>query len=155
MKKSLLASLLLLPVISWANIADNIEIEDAYVRETLENVHTTAGYAIIKNNSESEVFVVGAKSPKVKKTELHTIEMRKGVARMVEVKKIAVPANGSVNLEPGSFHLMLFTVDVPLQGKNEVPMIFKFNDGSTKEVKMKVRDVRAPWQKKPMPIPAE
>lgn len=153
MKRLLLSSLLLAPILSWATMADDVTIEDPYVRETLTNVHTTAGYAKLKNNSNTEIDLVGVSSPKAKKIELHTIKIEKDVAKMKTIKKIVIPPNNTTNLEPGSYHLMLFTVDVPLQGNNEVPVTFKFSDGSTKDVKMKVRDVRAPWLDKPTPIP--
>lgn len=145
MKKLMLASLLLAPLVSFADMAADVTINDPYVRETLTNVHTTAGYAVLTNSGKTEAVLVGVSSPKVKKGELHTIKTTQGVAKMYQVKQIPIPANGTTNLEPGGFHLMLFEVSVPLQVPNQVPVTFTFSDGSSKIVDMDVRNLAAPW----------
>jgi len=150
MKHLLMTSLLLAPVLSWATMADDVKIEKPFIRETLTNVHTTAGYANLVNTSKNVIELVKVKSPKADKIELHTIKVEKGVAKMKTIKRITLPPESVTKLEPGSYHLMLFMVDIPLQPGHEVPVIFKFSDGSTKEVKMPVKDARAPWQKKLM-----
>ncbi|MAU41360.1 MAG: hypothetical protein CMF31_07035 [Kordiimonas sp.] len=67
-------------------------------------------------------------SPKVKKIELHTHSMDKGVMRMRRVESVAVPAGGQVEFRPGGLHLMLFGLhDLDTDTGEQLPLVFNFD----------------------------
>ena len=60
------------------------------------------------------------------------------VMKMRQVKDIAVPANGSVELKPGGLHLMFMNIKAPLSAGETVPVKLKFAKAGEVELKMPV-----------------
>jgi copper(I)-binding protein len=64
--------------------------------------------------------------------------------RMRQVPQITVPANGSIELKPGSFHVMLIKLKQPLKEGDAVNVTLNFDDGSKKDVAMTAQRVMRP-----------
>jgi copper(I)-binding protein len=60
------------------------------------------------------------------------------VMKMRQVKDIAVPAGGAVELKPGGLHLMFMNIKAPLAAGETVPVKLKFAKAGELEVKMPV-----------------
>jgi len=60
------------------------------------------------------------------------------VMRMRQVKDIALPANGAVELKPGGLHLMFMNIKAPLTAGETVPVKLKFAKAGEVEVKLPV-----------------
>lgn len=117
-----------------------IAVRDAWVRETSPAVPVSAGYATVENGLDREVRLVGASSPRAGRVELHTMDMRNGVARMRQVTDgLPLPAGGSVALEPGGYHLMLLDLAAPVRGGEQVPITFRFDSAPAKSVNFAAR----------------
>jgi copper(I)-binding protein len=52
-----------------------------------------------------------------------------------------VPANGSVDLKPGGYHIMLMNIKAPLKAGDTVPVKLKFVKAGEVEVKLPVNAV--------------
>jgi periplasmic copper chaperone A len=59
--------------------------------------------------------------------------------RMRRIERIEVPAQGSVELEPGALHLMLIGLTGELVPGGAVDLTLSFDDGSQAQVKAPVR----------------
>lgn len=118
-----------------------IEVHQPWVRGTLPGQNIAAAYMEI--HSSRAVSLVKVSSPVAKMVEMHETRMEGDVNRMREVRRIDVPAGGSVALKPGGYHLMLMGVTKPLQAGQTVPfsLVFETADGkrSSVEVKAPVR----------------
>ncbi len=57
---------------------------------------------------------------------MHKSEIREGMAHMKRQHQIVIPANGSLVMEPGGYHLMLFHPRQKLQEGDIVRMRFMF-----------------------------
>ena len=149
---SLLAASLLFSAGVLAAAADDVSVQDPYVRLAPPNAPATGAFMVIKNTGDSPVKVVKAENPTSKLTELHNHINDKGVMRMRQVPSIDIPAKGQAELKPGGLHVMLIEMKAPLQEGQIVPITLGFEDGSSKQVDAKVVNMMAG---KSMPQPVQ
>jgi hypothetical protein len=139
MKKiSLLAAGLLISAGAFAGAADNVTVQDPYVRLAPPNAPATGAFMVIKNNGDKDVKVLKADNPASKVTELHTHLNEGGVMKMRPVPAIEVKAKGEAVLKPGGLHVMLIDLKAPMKEGDVVPITLTFDDGSSKKVDAKV-----------------
>jgi periplasmic copper chaperone A len=142
---SLLAACLMFSAGVLAGAADNVSVQDPYVRLAPPNAPATGAFMIIKNNGDKDVKVVKADNPVSKVTELHTHINDGGVMKMRPVPSIEVKAKGEAVLKPGGLHVMMIDLKAPMKEGDVVPITLSFDDGSTKQVDAKVvRPMAAP-----------
>lgn len=78
--------------------------------------------------------LVGASTDVAKIVEIHNMTMENGVMSMFPVEQIEIPAGGSVDLQPGGFHVMLIDLNQDLNVGDEVELTLKLASG--KEIKV-------------------
>ncbi len=153
MLKSIKLSILVVVSLScthflYAKQADQVEVSDAKVRHLPKVSTTTAAFMTLTNKSSQDILLVEAMSDKAKVVELHTHKKAKGMMEMIKVDNIKIPANGKVELKPGSFHVMLINLTSPTKIDEAVNITLKFSDQSTKKITAKTMDVRKPMKDK-------
>ena len=137
-KLSLLAAGLIASAGAFAGAADQVTVQDPYVRLAPPNAPATGAFMVIKNNGDKDVKVLKADNPASKVTELHTHINDGGVMKMRPVPAIDVKARGEAVLKPGGLHVMLIDLKAPMKEGDTVPLTLTFDDGSTKKVDAKV-----------------
>jgi len=135
---SLLLASLMVSAAALAASADNVTVQEPYVRLAPPNAPATGAFMVIKNNGDKDVKVVKADNPVSKVTELHTHLNDGGVMRMRPVAAIDVKAKGEAVLQPGGLHVMMINLLTPLKEGDSVPITLTFDDGSSKKVDAKV-----------------
>jgi len=118
----------------------SIKIENAYVRATAPGQPAAGAFMKIDNSGTADQLV-SASSPAAGEVQLHQMSMEGNVMKMGQVKDIAVPANGSVDLKPGGYHIMLMNIKAPLKAGETVPVKLKFAKAGEVEVKLPVNAV--------------
>jgi copper(I)-binding protein len=134
--------------------AGGIAVKDAWVRPTtaqmdssssgsMDNSGDVSGaFMVIENtSSRAERLVKASVSADVAESvEIHetTID-ENSVMRMRPVEGIDVPANGSVELKPGGYHIMLLNVKKELKPGDKLPLTLTFTSGQTVTVEAEVR----------------
>jgi len=118
----------------------SIKIENAYVRATAPGQPAAGAFMKIENGAAADQLV-SASSPAAGEVQLHQMSMEGNVMKMGQVKDIAVPANGSVDLKPGGYHIMLMNIKAPLKVGETVPVKLKFAKAGEVEVKLPVNAV--------------
>jgi len=118
----------------------SIKIENAYVRATAPGQPAAGAFMKIDNSGAADQLV-SASSPAAGEVQLHQMSMEGNVMKMGQVKDIAVPANGSVDLKPGGYHIMLMNIKAPLKAGETVPVKLKFAKAGEVEVKLPVNAV--------------
>ncbi|WP_333691804.1 copper chaperone PCu(A)C, partial [Chloroflexus sp.] len=103
-----------------------------------ESSAVSAAYMVLVNNGAADA-IVKAESDVAKSVELHNVIMENNVMQMRQVEAIEVPANGQVELKPGSFHVMLIGLNRDLKEGDEVTITLTTRSGKTIEVKAPVR----------------
>jgi copper(I)-binding protein len=73
--------------------------------------------------------------------ELHNMTMDAGVMKMRQIDSILIPANSSVELKPGGFHIMLIGLKSPLKKEDKKAFTFYFDNGEKEKMELLVKDV--------------
>ena len=114
---------------SIAHATETLDITHPWVREAPPSARVLAAYMSIKNTGESSITITGISSTEFESAELHRTVIHEGVASMQHIKHLEVPANGSIKLEPGGLHLMLFNPHHALSAGDSVTLtIHQGND---------------------------
>ncbi|MGD2076611.1 MAG: copper chaperone PCu(A)C [Gammaproteobacteria bacterium] len=138
MKRILLG--LALTASSWlAGAQTDIEVEHAWVREAPPGARMLAAYMTLKNTGERERVLVEVQSPTFRHVMLHRSEVVEGVARMIHLDEIAIPAGETVALKPSGLHLMMPAPETRLTAGDRVEFVLIFADGSSVEAQAEVR----------------
>jgi copper(I)-binding protein len=103
-----------------------VTVDGAWVRATAPGQKIAGAY--LKITSVTAAFLVGASSPAAKTVELHEMSMDNNVMKMRPVARLELPAGKTVELKPGSYHLMLIDVARPLVAGASVPITLKVED---------------------------
>jgi copper(I)-binding protein len=73
--------------------------------ETADTARAAGGFMLIENAGDTDDRLIRVEAD-FARVELHTHQMTDGVARMMEIGVIDVPAGGTAVLEPGGLHVM-------------------------------------------------
>jgi copper(I)-binding protein len=96
-------------------------------------------------SSAKPLKLIKAESPLTPNVEIHNMSMKEGVMEMRAVDAVDVPANKTVSLKPGGFHIMLIKVKQPINKGDSVPLKLTFE---TPDKKFFSVDVAAKGQEK-------
>ncbi|MEM9523114.1 MAG: copper chaperone PCu(A)C [Pseudomonadota bacterium] len=116
----------------------DLTIDHPIVFETPRSAMSGGGYLSVTNNgtSSDRLIEVSADFPRVR---LHMTEESDGVARMIHVEAIEIPAGETVVLEPGGAHVMFMGLNGnPFEVGEEIPATLIFEQAGRIEVVFKV-----------------
>ena len=137
---SLLASLF----ISSAAYAHEVtvgtmQIIHANIPAPASNAQSAAGYMGISNNGSEADTLIGVEAPIAGKSMLHTTEFgADGIARMIHVPALEIPADDTVVLEPGGYHIMLMGLQASVAVGDMVPATLIFEHAGRVEIEFMV-----------------
>lgn len=94
---------------------EELQFTDPWIRGSVPGQKNGAGYLVIENSASQPTALISAQSDRADRIELHTIVREDGVAKMREVQQIDIPANGSVTLQPGGYHVMFIGLTQPFK----------------------------------------
>jgi copper(I)-binding protein len=115
-----------------------IEINDPWLREAPPGATAMAGYLVIKNHTDADMSLNSAVSPDFGRIEFHQSIEENGVYKMLPHTNLNIPAEGSLALEPGSYHLMMINPKRNLTAGDKVSMMLKFGSDNEISVTMPV-----------------
>jgi copper(I)-binding protein len=119
--------------------AGSIEIDNPWSRATPKGAKVAAGYLVIKNTGTDPDRLVGGTSPAAGKVEVHEMSMDKGVMKMRPVSGgLEIKPGESVELKPGSFHLMMFDLKQQIENGKPFKASLNFEKAGPVEVQFNV-----------------
>jgi copper(I)-binding protein len=124
----LLGGWILLAIAGTALASQTMDVTGGWVREAPPTSRVLAAYMQIINLTDTDLTITGISSPDFDSAELHRTAVENGVARMLPVSELTIPAAGSVLLEPGGLHLMLFDPVRPLVQGDSVTLVLRCSD---------------------------
>jgi hypothetical protein len=77
-----------------------------------------------KENSK----LLSVSSPVAGVAEIHEMKMEKDVMKMAALPSLDLPAGKTVELKPGSYHVMLMDLKAPVEKGAKVPLMLRFQD---------------------------
>jgi copper(I)-binding protein len=140
-RKLRIASTLVLCLVSAVARAE-VTVVDPWVRGVVQGQTSTGAFMTIK--STGAVELIGVSSGVAKVVEIHTMSMDHDTMTMRPIAALPVPAAGSVELKPGSYHVMLIGLTKPLVVGGKVPLTLNFRDKSGTTTSLDVQaEIRA------------
>lgn len=104
-----------------------------------KSAKAAAGYMAIANEGTASDHLIGIETSIAQSAQVHTTEhLPDGVARMVHVPMVELPAGDTVVLEPGGLHLMLMGLTAPLAEGDMIPVTLIFEKAGKVEVEFMV-----------------
>ncbi|MGB0497824.1 MAG: copper chaperone PCu(A)C [Rubricella sp.] len=118
MKKTLfaaaLAALTALPAFAHDYRVGDLVIDHPWARETTPMARATGGFMTITNTGAEDDRLLAARSDAADMTQIHITVQDGDVMRMMEqTDGIVIPAGGSVEFRPGSYHVMFMGIAAP------------------------------------------
>ena len=107
-------------------MAQGVTVEEPWARATVQGQKATGAFMKISSKDGSKL--VGASSPAAGVTEIHEMKMDKDVMKMAAIPSLPIPAGKTVELKPGSYHVMLMDLKAPLADKSTVPVTLMFEN---------------------------
>jgi copper(I)-binding protein len=121
-----------------------IDIAEPWSRATPKGASVAAGYMQITNTGTAADRLIGGSSDIAPKFEVHEMSMEGGVAKMRPVKGgLEIKPGETVELKPGSFHVMFEGLKKPLAPGDRVKAKLTFENAGTVEVEYDVRAMGA------------
>ncbi|MFS8044546.1 copper chaperone PCu(A)C [Rhizobium sp. BR 314] len=94
----------------------SLKIANPYARAMVPGAEVGGGYMTITNSGKTDDRLISATSSRAAKVEIHEMKMDKDVMAMRKLESgLALPAGKSVQLKPGSYHVMFMDVIVPFK----------------------------------------
>ena len=131
-------------LISTANAADSLQVENAWSPEAPPVAKVMAGYMKINNLTNKDIKIVSAKSSLFKRVEIHLTKMSNGNMRMIKQENLNIKAKGHIELKPGSLHMMLMGKLKPVKAGSVIAVTLTLDNGETINIKLKVKIDDAP-----------
>lgn len=119
-------------------------LDHPWSRATPGGAKVAVGYLRITNTGAESDRLVGGTSPLAARVEVHEMSTTDGVMRMRTIEDgLEIRPGGTVELKPGSFHLMFQEIRQPLKAKDRVPATLTFQRAGTVEVLFNVEPIGA------------
>lgn len=106
---------------------EGIVISSARVLPPFPGRDTAAGYMSITNHSKTDDALISVTSPISGAVEIHNHIEEDGVMKMRQVDGISLKAGETVELKPGSFHLMMFKANLP-EDQSDVSLTLNYKN---------------------------
>ncbi|MGN7612095.1 copper chaperone PCu(A)C [Magnetococcales bacterium HHB-1] len=117
----------------------DVMVHGGWVREAPPSAQVLAAYMVIKNMGKENQSLKEAQSPDFKTIEIHNTIHKNGMATMVKMKDLPVPAGETATLKPGGKHIMLIGPKRLLREGDTVSLTLIFDHDLKKEVKLSVK----------------
>ena len=121
-----------------AAAADQVSVQEPYVRLPPPKAPATGAFMVLKNEGKADVRLVRAGNPASRVTELHAHINEGGVMKMRPVEAIEIKAGGEAKLQPGGLHVMLIDIQGALEEGKTLPITLTFDDGSSKKIDARI-----------------
>lgn len=122
-------------------VATDVRVEGAYINVPVPGNQSTAAFFTLHNLSARPVTLIAVHSAIAKRAELHSHTHKDGMMQMRREKQLVIPANSSLELASGSYHVMLFDLQRSIQTGEQLQLSLEFIDGKRLAVTADVRSI--------------
>lgn len=147
MKKLLLATLVTACLASTAQA--QVSVKDAWVRATVAQQKVTGAFMQITSGKDTRLVEV--RSNAAATVELHEMKMDGDIMKMRAVNELALPAGKTVELKPGSYHIMLVDLKTQVKEGDLIPITLVIEGKDKKRENIEVNAIAKPLNQAAMP----
>lgn len=120
----------------------HVSIDHPWSRPTPPGTSMGVGYLSITNNSDHDITLAGASTPRAGKVTIHESTMNDGMMSMKALKDgLVIPAGETVELKPHGYHLMLEGLTGRLKQDERVPLALDFDGADSMDVELSVENM--------------
>jgi len=120
----------------------SLVIHQPWSRATPKNAPVAGGYLKITNTGTAPDRLVGGSADGAKRFEIHEMKMDGGVMKMRELKDgLEIPPGATVELKPGSYHIMMMNLSRPLAKGDKVKGSLAFEKAGKVDVEFAVEGI--------------
>jgi copper(I)-binding protein len=124
--------------------AGGLGITDPWSRATPKGASVAGGYMKIKNDGSTPDRLIGGSSDVASKFEVHEMKMENGIAKMRPLEGgLEIKPGETVELKPGSFHVMFTGLKKPLTAGDHIVGTLVFEKAGTVNVQYDVLAIGA------------
>ena len=147
MKKIFLLAVVGMMLLSACGSADaghadgeGVEAHDFWARAAMKD-GTGAAYMLLHNHGAEDDALVGVSSDVAAAVEIHLSKMKDdGTMEMIQQESVALPADGEVELKPGSYHIMFIGLTRDLNVGDEITLTLSFEHAEDITLTIPVKD---------------
>jgi hypothetical protein len=122
----------------------SLVIEAPWARATPAGAKVAGGYLKITNKGQQPDRLVGGSLPVAAAVEVHEMKMAEGVMKMRRLEKgLEIKPGQTVELKPGSYHLMFMGLREGLKDKQTIKGTLVFEKAGSVEVEYRVAPIGA------------
>jgi len=130
----IVASLLVMTIAHAQTKVGNLQIMKPSARATAPGQSISSAYLTIENKGSTADRLVAVSFARAKEVQLHEMKMDGDKMMMRQMTGIEIPANGTVELKPGGYHLMLMGLDSPIKDGEQLKMTLQFEKSGKVDV---------------------
>jgi copper(I)-binding protein len=124
--------------------AGALDVADPWSRATPKGASVGAGYMKISNSGTAPDRLINGSSDVASKFEVHEMTMENGVAKMRPVNGgLEIKPGQTVELKPGSFHVMFVGLKKPLMNGDHIKATLVFEKAGSLDVEFEVHEMGA------------
>jgi periplasmic copper chaperone A len=152
-RKSALLAIALLAVALATGVGDvlaedfsigTIQVGKPWMRATPKGAAVAGAYMTISNKGTAPDRLVGGSSTVAGRFEVHSMVMEQGVAKMRPVEGgLEIKPGETVELKPGSFHIMLTDLKGPVENGQKVKGTLQFEKAGKVDIEFTVEAIGA------------
>ncbi len=117
--------------------AEEVVVTDAWVRLPAVAANPGAAYLTIEGGADPATLVA-VRAPFALRTEMHETMHHDGRMTMEPIGDVPIPARGTLAIEPGGKHVMVYDISPNVRAGTPVPLRFEFAEGREIEVEAQV-----------------
>ena len=128
-----------LPAFAHDYKVGSLEIDNPWTRATPPSAQSGGGFLTITNKGTTPDRLVAVRTTASNKAEIHEMRMDGNVMRMRELEKgLEIPPGATVELKPGSYHLMFMELKAPFAKDAKIPATLVFEKAGSVDVELSV-----------------
>jgi len=126
-------------------MAGDISIEKAWTRATPNGAPAGGAFVTVTNKGHMADRLIGASSDVAKAVEVHEMSMDNGVMKMAQLNDgLVIEPGATVELKPGSFHLMMIGLHKAITKGEMVKITLEFEHAGKVDVMFEAARLGAP-----------
>ena len=119
-----------------------IAIDHPWTRATPKNAPVAGGYLKITNTGTTPDRLTGGSTEVAKRFEIHEMSMEGGVMKMRELRDgLTIAPGATVELKPGSYHIMMMNLSRPLTKGEKVKGLLTFEKAGKVDIEFAVEAI--------------
>ena len=122
----------------------SLVIDTPWTRATPKGAQVAGGFMRITNSGSTPDKLVGGAFPLSKRFEVHQMSIIDGMMKMRPVEGgLVIPPGGTVELKPGSYHVMMIDLSQPIEQGAPIKSTLKFEKAGEVAIEFAVAKVGA------------